>query len=276
MIEGFYIVLMLKRKLSAFLFLLVLGNSSAFAQQEYSPQNPYTPTAQQIKHLQQIIPAFPERPPMQDYTALYKEKFIISDYPPGMFKYYVHIPENYTPEKSYPTVLMLHGGARHMYGGRNYFELGLQKEYPAILIVPIAPPGYDWNSGAPLALEALQDVAKSYRLDPKRIYLTGYSMGGIGVYSMLARYHKIFAGAFAVCGTYDPQKVEGFDDVPLLIYHAQKDETFPVQVTRDMHARLKSAKRNVAYIEQEDANHFDCASVYEKKGFWDWIFEQKK
>lgn len=257
------------------LVLLFLGTFPVHAE-EYSAANPYKPSDSQITHLQEIIPGYPEQPPMQDYTTLYKEKFVISDYPPGMFKYYVYVPETYTPDKLWPVVLLLHDGSRQMSAGRYYFETGLQKEYPAIVIVPIAPPGYDWNSAAPLALEALQNVAKDYKLDPKRIYLTGYSMGGIGVYSMLARYHEIFAGAFAVCGTYDPLKITAIDDVPLLIYHTQKDNTFPVQITRDIHARLKGKKRDVAYIEQEDASHADCANIYAKKGFWDWLFKQKR
>lgn len=256
---------------------LLLSFSNGTLATEYSAQNPYKPSAQEIRTLQQIIPDFPEAPPMGYHTQFYKEKYVISNHPPGMFKYFVYVPQNYNPETAYPSVLMLHSGARHMYGGSDFFEKELHKKYNAILIVPIVPPGYDWNSGAPLALEALQDVAKNYKLDPNRIYLTGYAMGGIGVYSLLARYPNIFAGAWSACGTYDPKLVNSIDKtVPLLVWHGQKDGTFPVQIIRDIHKRLKSSKHNIAYIEQSDASHADCLKIYEKTGFWKWLFDQKR
>ncbi len=256
--------------------MLCLISTMTFAQ-EYSAQNPYKPSAEKIEQLKQIIPGFPETPPMGDYTSLYQEKFVISDHPPGMFKYYLHLPENMDATKSYPVIMLLHGGARHMNGGAEYFKLGLHQSNPAIVIIPIAPPGYDWNSAAPLALEALQDVAKQVKMNPQQIYLSGYSMGGIGVYSVLARYPGIFAGAFSACGTYDPKLVAGVDkNTALLIWHGQKDQTFPVSITREIHGYLKSSGHNVAYLEQADAGHGECVSIYQKKGFWNWLLKQRK
>ena len=259
----------------AFILCIVFSAQSAYAQ-EYSSKNPYKPTAEKIEQLKQIIPNFPQDPPMEGYTNLYKEKFVISDYPPGMFKYYLFVPEGYE-DTPLPTVLLLHGGARHMNGGIEYFKLKLHQTNPAILVVPIAPPGYDWNSAAPLALEALQDAATYAKMDPKRIYLSGYSMGGVGVYSMLARFQQIFAGAFTACGTYDPKLVTGIDkSVPLLIWHGQLDRTFLVSITRKIHGYLKASGHYVSYIEQADAGHSDCVNIYQKKGFWNWLFEQKR
>lgn len=244
--------------------------------QQYSPENPYRPTEEKIEQLKNIIPGFPQTPPMGEHTKFYDEKYMISDYPPGMFKYFLYVPKGYE-DQALPTVLLLHGGARHMNGGAEYFKLGLHKTNPAILVIPIAPPGYDWNSAAPLALEALQDAAKHTKMDSQRIYLSGYSMGGIGVYSLLARFPGIFAAGFSACGTYDPKLVNGIDkDVSLLIWHGQKDMTFPVKIIRDIHGYLKASGHKVAYIEQKDASHYDCVNIYQKKGFWNWIFKQKK
>ncbi len=255
---------------------LIMG-LPAHSAEVYSKENPFRPSAEKLENLKEIIPNYPESPPMGEYTSLFEEKFVISNYPPGMFKYFVHAPKDYNPEKSYSAVLLLHNGERQMYGAASYFKQDINKKDDVILIVPIAPPGYDWNSAAPLALEALQDVAKNYKLDPRRLYVSGYAMGGIGVYSMLAKYKGIFAAGMSFCGTYDPNVVSDIDkSAAILIFHGQQDQTFPIAITRDIQNKLKASGHNVYYIEQSDGGHMDCIKTYDKRAFWKWLFKQKK
>ena len=163
-----------------------------------------------------------------------------------------------------------------MYGARDYLKLGLHQTTPAILVVPIAPPSYDWNSAAPLALEALQDAAKHYNMKPDQIYVTGYSMGAIGTYSLLSRYKGIFAGALSVCGLWDPNLAEGLDNVPLRIVHAELDEIYPLDVVAELNRNLKAAGRESGLLVHKGAKHSDCLETYETRAYWDWLLKQRK
>jgi predicted esterase len=243
---------------------------------DYTKENPFIPKKRDLADLKDILPRHPAHPPMQEYTQAYQARLKRSYNPPGLFKYYLYVPENYDPQYHYPAVMLLHGQARHMTGGAEYFRHGFDKTEQAFVIVPIAPPKYDWVHAAPLAMEALDEVRAAYNINPNRIYLSGYSMGGIGTYAMLYRYHDIFAGAFVVCGMWDVDAAGDLDDIPLAVFHATEDETFPIGTARHMVKTLEDLGRTVRYIEQKGASNTDCIRPYQNKVYWDWLFAQAK
>ncbi len=78
--------------------------------------------------------------------------------------------------------------------------------------VPVSPvpmfvlaPGGFGNSnyrafGEKDVLDAVEQVASRYRINPDRIYITGASMGGIGAASLPLHYPGLFAAAAPLCG----------------------------------------------------------------------------
>ncbi|MFC0252895.1 hypothetical protein [Massilia consociata] len=46
----------------------------------------------------------------------------------------------------------------------------------------------------------LDDVLKRYNVDPKRVYLTGISMGGYNARDLASRYPGYVAAAAPICG----------------------------------------------------------------------------
>src|SRR5262245_35446856 len=104
-------------------------------------------------------------------------------------KYVLFVPEGYDPEKTYPLILFLHGLGEAGSDGKRQVTVGLgkavkerQKTFPAFVIFPQSQ-NKSWTANsadAKRALAILDEVAKEYKIDSKRIYLTGLSMGGIG------------------------------------------------------------------------------------------------
>jgi pimeloyl-ACP methyl ester carboxylesterase len=81
--------------------------------------------------------------------------------------------------------------------------------------------------------ETWADVARHYRLDPDWTVVSGYSMGGFGVYRLLARYPDLFARGFSVVGA--PGAV-GNDlislrNTPLLAWNVTADELVNIQTS---------------------------------------------
>jgi len=147
------------------------------------------------------------------------------------------------------------------------------------------PFGFDWQEWGRLdALETLAIAQREYGLDPARIYLTGHSMGGHGVWYLGALYPSLFAALGPSAGwrsflTYgggrgesDAPSAEAFQraqaesdtealirnytDLPLYVLHGEKDDNVPVSEARAMVERLQPFHRDFVYHEQPGAGHW--------------------
>jgi poly(3-hydroxybutyrate) depolymerase len=101
-------------------------------------------------------------------------------------KYVVFVPHNYDGKKPYPTILFLHGSGATGTDGRAQVKNGLapairkqEKSFPFIAVFPQSHEG-SWRSSSrdgQRAVLILDQVARDFRVDAKRISLTGLSMG---------------------------------------------------------------------------------------------------
>ncbi len=73
-----------------------------------------------------------------------------------------------------------------------------------ILAVPFARSNTDFLTvGEDDCLRVVDEMKKLYPVDPKRVYLYGYSMGGLGVWTTLCHYPDRFAAATIISGQAD-------------------------------------------------------------------------
>ena len=128
--------------------------------------------------------------------------------------YVVFVPHDYDGKKEYPVILFLHGAGETKSGktegkGKMPAEVGIgpaikkqEKTFPFIVVIPRAE-GFGWGAdtaNAKRALGMLDEVMKEYKVDPKRQYLTGLSMGGYGTWSHAAAHADRWACFVPVCG----------------------------------------------------------------------------
>jgi len=105
---------------------------------------------------------------------------------------WVYVPENYNSRKPLGLIISLHGGAgsspqtsaaKNLEGMRRFSGGG-----DFIIVSPGAPPlVYHWGNSkfsfpeSELHLQSVvEEYSMRYAIDPNRVYLTGFSMGGIG------------------------------------------------------------------------------------------------
>ena len=155
-------------------------------------------------------------------------------------KYHIWAPDDYTPDKAWPLVLVLHGGP----SGRaedlalavaSQLALGFAQE-GAITIYPQAL-GHrvlEWNYPDECAylLQTIRHAVRSYHLDPKRIYLTGHSMGGGGVWSLGGVLNDVWAGVAPISGFYpaNPRPdMSLLKAMPLYCIQGADDTTIPAK-----------------------------------------------
>ena len=114
----------------------------------------------------------------------------------------------------------------------------------------------------------LEEVWGTYAVDRRRVYLTGFSDGGIFTYILGLAYADIFAGIAPVAGRIHPainhllKRGQG-KDLPIFIVHGEQDPIFNVDVTRQTHSGLTKLGYNVTYKELPDWGHAYPYSINE-------------
>jgi predicted peptidase len=107
-----------------------------------------------------------------------------------------------------------------------------------------------------------QEIAESHG-DPRRVYLTGLSMGGFGSWDALSRYPDFFASALICCGGGDVKQAPRLVDIPIYVFHGAKDPTVMVSRSRDMVQAIRQAGgKLVQYTEFPDIEHACWIPVY--------------
>ena len=115
------------------------------------------------------------------------------------------IPEDYDPGRPRPLVLALHpGGARTPFYGDQFMRQialpGLAALDP-IMVAPDCPTPAWSDPAADQAVMALIDnVMAEYAIDPRRVLVTGFSLGGSGTWFMSSHHPDRFTAAIVMAG----------------------------------------------------------------------------
>ena len=182
-----------------------------------------------------------------------------------------------------PLVVYLHGmGGDVMTGAEPWSANSFTKDRnyrkrPCFVIAPQNPDQKGWNgSKADSVVKIVEEMIEKLPIDPKRIYLTGYSMGGYGTFHLLAQEPKLWAAAIPVAGGGNSAAVKEHRKVPLWVFHGAKDPVVPVSQSQSMVEALEKARSEVKYTEFPDADHGISGNVYNDEKVHEWLFEQSR
>jgi len=199
--------------------------------------------------------------------------------------YVVFVPHEYDGKKQLPVILFLHGSGETKGGTKMPVEVGLppaikarEKTFGFITVIPQSEKR-TWaatSDDGKRALAILETAIKQYNGDPKRIYLTGLSMGGYGTWSMAVAHPDKWAAIAPVCGGGDPTKAETIKDLPCWNFHGDKDTAVKVEKSRDMIEALKKAGGKPKYTEYPGVPHNSWDKAYGTDELYTWLLEQKK
>jgi predicted peptidase len=200
------------------------------------------------------------------------------------YAYSVYVPPEYTAENVWPVVLFLHGSGERGTDGLLQTEVGigttLRRNHtliPAIVVMPQCRPLKTWTGDmALMATRCVDDVARDYKLDPQRVYLTGLSLGGAGAFFLGGRLTDTFAAIITVCGFGDTADAAGLAKTPIWIWHGSADRNVPVKQSREMADAIKKAGGEVKFTEIPGGDHFIWDKVYSDPELWKWVFAQRR
>jgi predicted peptidase len=202
-------------------------------------------------------------------------------------KYVVFVPHDYSSKKAYPLILFLHGAGERGDDGQLPAMQGIanggikfknnEKTFPFVVVFPQCKVKGKWKAGGPdanRALAILDEVQKSYKIDDKRLYLTGLSMGGYGTWSLAAAHPDKWAAIAPICGGGDTSTAEKIKHIPCWCFHGDQDGAVKVKLSRDMIDALKKVGGNPRYTELPYVGHnsWDCAYVTPE--LYSWFLKQ--
>ena len=181
-----------------------------------------------------------------------------------------------------PLVLFLHGGgergsnlplvARH--GIPHEIERG--KNFPFIAVSPQCPRAATWIDLAPVLRELLDHLVPRVRADPRRIYLTGISMGAFGAWKLAASAPALFAALVPICGGGDPAWAQILRDLPTWAFHGEDDDVVSVRHTQTMVDALQTIGAPIKLTLYPGIGHECWAQTYENPELYDWLLGQRR
>jgi hypothetical protein len=200
--------------------------------------------------------------------------------------YAIFVPEGYRGDRPYPLILFLHGfGDRGTQDrtDRRYTEVGLpftlkHRAIDFLVLCPQGRSGY-WNPGgddARGALELLAAVEEEYRVDPKRIFLTGVSSGGSGTWSLAAAFPGRWAAIFPVAGSCDVSEASAVKDIPCWCFHNRYDGDILVEKPRRMIDFLRATGGKPRYTEYLNTTHNAWDKAYVLPELYNWLALQRQ
>ena len=202
-----------------------------------------------------------------------------------------------------PLVLYLHGSGG--LGDDNEKQLGLgnvfgtlvwalpenQRRFPCCIVAPQTDRGWaryeesaggparlvpGFGAGARLALDIVQQIARELPIDDRRLYIAGQSMGGAGVWNLLAHRPRVFAAAVVVCGSPPEDDITPLARLPLWNFHGSGDRTVPVDVSRTRIAALRKAGGAPLSTEYAGVDHNAWEWAFTEPALPEWLFAQRR
>jgi predicted peptidase len=218
--------------------------------------------------------------------AQLSEKYDYTQHHFQSLRYGWYKPDNYEKKKLYPMIVYLHGSRDTVSRDLDWYQPSIQKENPSFVLTPKCEEpnlgwGDTWHDGHTKAMKqtlALVDsLTKIYPIDINRLYLYGISMGGFGVFSVVAKENGKFAAAYAVCSGSDVRAAAKLLQTPLWIFHGEKDDIVPVALSRDVYKEMISlGATKVKYTEYAGVKHNSWENVSREKSLSTWLFAQRK
>ncbi len=216
-------------------------------------------------------------------------------------------PEN--PKEQIPLVIYLHGADVVGNDNENHLlmhDIGTilvrdewQKRHPSAVLAPQYGKSMHWARSdvaeAVLSLIRMK-LEKHKEIDRRRVYIYGYSAGGVGTLEMLKKAPELFAGAVAICGATYHDHLDQLTATPIWLLHAEDDRIvspnrspgFGVEylgssvlyetLREKMGAKLRLTLYPAGEMKEKYGLNPHCSWVPagEDLTVWSWLYAQKK
>ena len=215
------------------------------------------------------------------------------------YQYLLSLPVGYdaAKDKPWPVLVFLHGSgergsdpwlvAKHgppkLLREDRTSAAGKALAENFIVVSPQCPANVGWDDDGIGAL--LDEIAAKHRTDPRRIYLTGLSLGGYGTWGYGIKNPGRFAAIAPICGGGEPsvvrrmarQKKSELTTLGVWVFHGAKDPTVPLAESQQMVDALKQAGvTDVQFTIYPEAKHDSWTETYNNPELYAWLLKHTR
>ena len=197
------------------------------------------------------------------------------------YSYVLRFPENFKKNKKYPLVVFLHGGINSNPSKLNSRILTVNSffipENDQYIIASPIKLGIDWSPKK--IQDVIADIESQLKIDKKRIYLTGLSMGGRGTFIVAAELPDLFAAIMPLSPHHTPYSylnlASKVSHLPIFLHHSTNDKTSKFSVAEKMSDELKKLNANMLF-DIGNFGHYGWNKIYKNPENINWLISWKK
>lgn len=185
----------------------------------------------------------------------------------------------------YPLILSLHGIGESGSNLQLLKQEGLPRildgynSFPFLVVSPQCPASTEWYyDRTDTLVDALLDtVVRRYPVDTMRIYITGYSMGGIGTWDMCIRHPHWFASAVPIAARresgWDPTPMRA---IPVWAFHGELDDVVPLAKGKDIVNALTAVGGTAVLTVYSGVYHDSWTKTYDNTEVYSWMLSKRR
>jgi len=199
-------------------------------------------------------------------------------------KYWLYLPPAGTENEKPPLLVYLHGFSHsgsdlnRLLAGGLPAQIENGRSLPMIVVSPQCPVGENWQYGAMVdrLSQFFSEMVTQYGADPRRVSLTGFSMGGDGVWALGIAHPEQFTALAPVASWYRKEEIVcALKDVPVWDLQGEQDRIALPAYAKKMTAALEHCGGNVKLTLFPDADHEGSSrQAYGMDELYSWFLEK--
>ena len=194
------------------------------------------------------------------------------------YPFWISVPAE---KEDQPLIIFLHGkslSGTDINKVRKYgilYAMDKGKTIPAIVVAPQLSSG-SWNPDK--VLEVLEYVKKNYKVDEKRIYVCGMSLGGYGTMHFAGKYPDKITAAVGICGGGNTSDGCRLSTIPIWLQHGDVDYIVKMSESQKVFDAIKECEpdADVTLTIIKGGNHGNVERLFHQNEIYDWMFSQSK
>jgi predicted peptidase len=201
----------------------------------------------------------------------------------------LYLPADYgrDAQRRWPLIVFLHGSGERGTDPQSLTNIGLpqilqdRSDLPFVVVSPQLPSGDGWNDKGSVLNALIDWIEMQYAIDPQRVYLTGFSLGGFGTWALGLNSPDRFAALVPVAGGWEfgsdavPSNICDLAAKPIWVFHGAVDETVKPAQSEVLVEALRACGSDVRYTVIPRAMHAASGVLpYRDSELYDWLLQQ--
>ncbi|MDA1194522.1 MAG: dienelactone hydrolase family protein [Planctomycetota bacterium] len=179
--------------------------------------------------------------------------------------YTIHVPAAYTPTRTWPLIIGLHGGGPDGKLGdevvgsgpsaMNFYQRHAERHGYIVACPTALVAGWPNKQNEDFVRDLLTELKLLYHVDVDRVYLTGHSMGGFGTWGLAPRFLDDLAAVSPMAGgggSASPYLATG---TPVFIFHGADDAVVGPSGDRAVAKQFLDTTHDFVYTELDGVGH---------------------